>query len=50
MTTFNIAKIFESIPSQGLDFEYCPVQQTQEKCFTICNSGKTMVTYDVKTD
>ena len=29
MTSFNMAKIIECIPSDGLDFGYCAVKQTE---------------------
>lgn len=50
MTTFNIAKIVDSMPSPGLDFEYCAVKQTEMKTFTLANPTNSMVTVEIEQD
>jgi len=50
MSTFNISKIVDSIPSPGIDFEYCAVKQTQTKSFTLTNPTNSLVTIDIQQD
>ena len=38
------------MPSQGLDFEYCAVQQTETKTFTLMNPSSSLVQFEILTD
>ena len=36
-------KIIESMPSEGLDFEYCAVKQIETKTFELPNQSNSLV-------
>lgn len=38
------------MPSSGLDFEYCAVQQTETKTFTLTNPSNSLVQFEILTD
>lgn len=50
MTSYALAKIIDCIPSNGIDFEYCGVQYTETKTFTLVNSASGLVHFEVVTD
>jgi hypothetical protein len=45
-----LSKVIESIPANGLDFEYCAVQQTESKTFTLMNPTTSLVQFEILTD
>ena len=45
-----MSKVIESIPSSGLDFEYCAVQQIETKTFTLMNPSSNLVQFEILTD
>ena len=50
MTSFNMAKIIECIPSEGLDFGYCAVKQSECRKFTISNPMNGIVRFEIACD
>ena len=38
-----LQKIIDSIPSDGLDFEYCAVKQIETKTFVLTNQSNSLV-------
>ena len=50
MTSQLLAKIIESIPQQGLDFEYCAVAQTEKRTFMLTNTSASLVHFEVQKD
>lgn len=38
------------MPQQGIDFEYCAVQQVERRTFTLTNSSASLVHFEVSTD
>lgn len=50
MTSQNLSKVIESMPENGIDFEYCAVQQTETRAFTLSNPTNSLVQFDISTD
>ena len=50
MTSQNLSRAIESIPNQGLDFEYCAVMQTETKSFTLTNPTSSLLQYEIVND
>ena len=50
MTSFNMAKIIECIPGEGLDFGYCAVKQSECRKFTISNPMNGIVRFEIAFD
>lgn len=38
------------MPQQGIDFEYCAVQQVEKRTFTLANSSASLVHFEVSMD
>ena len=38
------------MPQQGIDFEYCAVQQTETRSFTLSNTSASLVHFEVQMD
>jgi hypothetical protein len=45
-----LSKLVESVPSNGIDFEYCAVQTTEIRTFTLQNTTQSAYKFAVKLD
>jgi hypothetical protein len=50
MTSQILTKIIESIPLEGIDFEYCAVKQLETKSFTLPNQSSSLIQFEVLVD
>jgi hypothetical protein len=50
MTSQILTKIIDSIPLEGIDFEYCAVKQLETKSFTLPNQSSSLIQFEVLVD
>ena len=50
MTSQILTKIIDSIPLEGIDFEYCAVKQLETKSFTLPNQSSSLIQFEVLMD
>jgi hypothetical protein len=43
MTSQILTKLIDSIPYEGIDFEYCAVKQVETKSFILANQSNSLV-------
>ena len=48
--SFTLARVLESVPEKGLDFEYCAVQTEEKRTFMLCNPTSSTVHFNLQTD
>lgn len=49
MTSAALAKVLETLPHGGLDFEYCSIMQSETKTFEIRNPSNNLVQFEILT-
>lgn len=50
MTSQILTKLIESMPLEGIDFEYCAVKQLETKTFTLANQSNSLIQFEVLVD
>lgn len=50
MTSQILTKLIDSIPYEGIDFEYCAVKQVETKSFILANQSNSLVQFEVVVD
>ena len=50
MTSQILSKLIESMPLEGIDFEYCAVKQLETKTFTLANQSNSLIQFEVLVD
>ena len=49
MSTATLQRVIETLPLQGLDFEYCSVKQQEVKTITVSNPTNNLVSFEIVT-